>query len=275
MQPSAKTTQYFLRDRDFIQVWMPFWEWVYRHYFRVQTGGWQHIPAGQALFVGSHSGGLVAPDMYMFMVDWFRRVGYERSIYGLMHPSVWQMNPHAASYAAKLGAVPAKPRFAIAALRQNASVLVYPGGAQDVFRPHRRRQQICFFNRQGFIKLALREQVPIVPLVAWGAHDTLIVLEDIYPLIRQLHDWGLIPWLNGVDPEVFPVYLGLPWGLALGPLPNIPLPVQIHTKVCAPVTFERYGRAAAKDADYVEACYQRVVAKMQQALDQLAADATT
>ncbi|MEM9909014.1 MAG: glycerol acyltransferase, partial [Cyanobacteria bacterium P01_D01_bin.44] len=149
------------------------------------------------------------------------------------------------------------------------SVLVYPGGAQDVFRPHSQRHKIYLANRKGFIKLALRENVPIVPLVATGAHDTLIVLGDIYKQLRQLHDWGLLPWWRDIDPEVFPIYLGLPWGLALGPLPNIPLPAQICTHVCKPIVFERYGREPAQDLTYVGTCYKRVEQAMQTALDDL------
>ncbi|MCY7390780.1 MAG: hypothetical protein LH647_04555, partial [Leptolyngbyaceae cyanobacterium CAN_BIN12] len=81
-------------------------------------------------------------------------------------------------------------------------------------------------------------------------------------------EWGM-PWLLEIDPIVFPIYLGLPWGLAVGPLPNIPLPVQIHTRICAPIVFERSGRAAANDKAYVEACYQQVCTQMQQELDRL------
>jgi hypothetical protein len=58
-------------------------------------------------------------------------------------------------------------------------------------------------------------------------------------------------------------------GLAIGPLPNIPLPVQIHTRICAPIVFERYGRAAASDRDYVDACYEKVCTQMQLELDLL------
>ena len=138
--------------------------------------------------------------------------------------------------------------MAIAALRSGASLLVYPGGLQDIFRPYDLRYKIYFAGRQGFIKLALRENVPIVPVISCGTHETLIVLADCYKIMQQLHSWGM-PWLFGIDPEVFPIYLGLPWGLAFGPLPNIPLPVPIHTRVCPPIVLERYGREAASDRD--------------------------
>jgi len=257
------------RDPRVIQWFMPFWAWFYGAYFRVQTSGWQHIPPqGKVLLVGSHNGGLVAPDMFMMMLDWFRHFGTDRLAYGLMHPTVWDAAPALAQLAMKVGAVRAHPKMAIAALHSGASVLVYPGGPQDVFRPHHLRHKIYMGGNQAFIKLALRENVPIVPVVSYGAHDTLMVLADLYPQMRQLHDWGM-PWLLDLDPVVFPIYLGLPWGLAIGPLPHLPLPVQIHTRVCPLIQFERYGRAAVGDRAYVNHCYNLVCDAMQDELDQL------
>lgn len=257
------------RNPAVIQSLMPLWEWFYRYYFRVQASGWEHVPTeGKVLLVGSHNGGLAAPDMFMMMYDWFCRFGTERPAYGLMHPQVWKGAPPIAHLAAQVGAVVAHPKMAIAALHHGASVLVYPGGAQDVFRPHTLRNKIYLGGNQAFIKLALRERVPIVPLISYGAHDTLIVLADFYQQVKQLHTWGM-PWLLGLDPVVFPIYLGLPWGIGIGPLPNIPLPVQMYTRVCPPIVFERYGRAATLDAAYVNDCYNHVVAQMQQAQNQL------
>jgi len=257
------------RDPTVIRSLMPVWKWLYDHYFRVQTSGWHHIPNGTVLFVGSHNGGIAAPDMFMMMYDWFCRYGVERPVYGLMHPRVWQASPAVAQLATRVGAVMSHPKMAIAALQQNASVLIYPGGAEDIFRPHHLRNQIHFYNRQAFVRIALQEKVPIVPVVSYGAHDTLIVLADFYREVKQLHEWGM-PWLFGIDPVVFPIYLGLPWGLAIGPLPNIPFPVQIHTRVCPPIQFERYGYDAARDRAYVKACYEMVCAQMQQQLNDLA-----
>ncbi|ALF54942.1 glycerol acyltransferase [Nostoc piscinale CENA21] len=257
------------RDPQFIKSMMPLLGFFYRYYFRVQTSGWHHIsPQQKVLFVGSHNGGLSAPDMLMMMYDWFQRFGVEQPVYGLMHPRVWEVAPPLAQLAAKMGAIMAHPKMAYSALRSGASVLVYPGGAEDVFRPHYLRNKIYFAGRQGFIKLALRENVPIVPVISTGAHDTLIVLADIYKIVNQFHEWGM-PWLLNIDPVVFPIYLGWPWGLAIGPLPNIPFPVSIHTQICPPIIFERYGREAASDRNYVDECYELVVSKMQYQLDQL------
>ena len=259
-----------LEDRDpaAIATLIPHWQWFYNYYFRVQTSGWHHIPSENALFVGSHNGGLAAPDLHMLMYDWVRHFGAERLIYGLMHKGMWQVSPRVAELATLGGAIRAYPTMARAALQSGASVAVFPGGAQDVFRPHRLRDRIYFCDRKGFIKLALQEEVPIIPFISWGAHDTLLVLADCYQFIKQLHELGL-PWLFDTDPTIFPIYLGLPWGLSIGPLPNLPLPSQIYTQICPPIRFERYGKQAAKDKAHVQECYEQVVGTMQTALDQL------
>lgn len=260
------------RDRDFIESLMPIWDWLYHYYFRVQTSGWETIPDGQVLAVGSHNGGLAAPDMHMMMYDWFYRFGFDRPIYGLMHAQLGRSFLPGIELAVKAGAIMAHPTMARAALNSGASVLVYPGGVKDVFRPHSQRDRICFNNNSGFIKLALEYEVPIVPAISWGAHDTLIILGDLYPFVKQLHDSLKFPWLAGIDPIVFPLYLGLPWGIALGPLPNLPLPIKIHTRILPPITFSRYGVEAMRDRDYVQACYQQVYNTVQIGLDQLKAD---
>jgi 1-acyl-sn-glycerol-3-phosphate acyltransferase len=257
------------RDPDLIRRLMPVWGWFYRHYFRVTTDGWQHVPAsGQLMFVGSHNGGLATPDLPMFLYDWFRRFGTERRVYGLTHAKVWQAYPQLADLAARVGAIPFYPRHALAVLRAGDSLLVYPGGGQDAFRPHRLRGRIHFGGRTGFLRLAIWHGLPLVPLISWGSHDTLYVIEDCYPAAERLHRLGW-PWPLGIDPEVMPLYLGLPWGLAVGPLPNLPLPARIHTRVCPPIHFRRQGHAASRDRAYVRSCYERVRRGMQEQLDGL------
>lgn len=254
------------RNPQTIQALMPVWSWLHRHYFRATSDGWEHVPQDcPFLATASHNGGLAAPDMYMLMYEWFDRYGIDRPIYGLMHPKVWEVSPPATHLAMECGAIAAHPQAAITALRRGAPVLVYPGGVEDVFRPHRWRHRINLAGRTGFIKLALRENVPIVPVVSAGAHDSLIVLGNLYPYLQEFHRRGW-PWPGGLDPLTLPVYLGLPWGLACGPLPNIPAPVQIHNRICPPIYWERSGRDAANDKQYVLQCYHRVKHTMQRAL---------
>lgn len=274
LAPANTLTGWSLDDRDpaVIAQLLPFFGWFYHYYFCVQSDGWEHIPHDRpVLLIGSHNGGLAAPDTVMMSYEWFQRFGCDRPVYALMDPRIWQVLPGLARLATQVGTLHPHPHLAIAALRRGASVLIYPGGMQDVFRPCHLRHWIHFHGQHGFIKLALQEDVPIVPLISTGAHSTLIVLADLYPYLQTLHRLGL-PWPLGIDPGVFPIYLGLPWGISLGPLPNIPLPVPLHTRVCAPIVFERSGADAAHDRTYVDACYQQVCTQMQQDLDRLVAE---
>ena len=207
----------------------------------------------------------------MFLFDWFRRFGLNRQVYGLAHARVWQAYPFLADLASRVGAVPYYARNAHRIIEEGHSVLVYPGGGQDAFRPHRHRGEIHFCGRTGFLRLAIWHGLPIVPLISWGSHDTLYVIEDCYPLAKSLHNMGM-PWLFDLDPEVMPLYLGLPWGIAVGPLPNVPLPCKIYTRVCPAINLERTGYEASRDKSYVRECYQRVVQLMQAELDQLILD---
>ena len=260
-----------LKDRDpmAIEQLMPVLDWFYQHYFPVDTQGLETIPEGPFLMVGSHNGGLGAPDMFMLMNAWFQRFGPEPRVYGLMNAKMWTGYPALARLAARVGAVQATPKLAIAALRSGGSVLVYPGGARDVYRHYSLRHQIFLNGNLAFIKLALREQVPIVPVVSVGAHDTLKVMGDLYPLLKRLHAKGM-PWLLGIDPEVWPVFLGMPWGLGVGPLLNIPWARPIHLRVGEPI--ELGGNAAsAKDVNFVMRCYDKVHAHMQMHLNHLVA----
>lgn len=261
------------RNPETIKTWLFYAQWFYKYYFQTETDGWENLPeTGGALIVGSHNGGLACPDMMITLYDWFRHFGTERPAYGLMHPHVWKVYRPLAHLASQLGAIQAAPRMAIPALRRGACVLVYPGGAKDVFRPYWERDRIKFCDHKGFIKLALRENVPIVPIVSWGAHETLFVLADIYEPMKALLETFNLPWLFNLDPEVFPIYLGLPWGVAFGPLMNIPLPVKIRVRMCPSISFDRAGREAAKDLSYVDQCYHTVVQQMQQHLNQLIAE---
>lgn len=256
------------RDPQFLQSLLPFLQLLYHLYFRVETKGWENIPEkGRFLLVSSHNGGFASPDTAMFLVDWLRRFGTHRPIYGLMQPEAFSSARTLASLA-RMGAIPATVKMATTAINREAPLLVYPGGVDDLFRPYSRRHQIELAGRKGFIKLALREKLPIIPLISVGAHETLIILSDCKELMQFLREQGMIDRDTPVT-KVFPIYLGLPWGLAIGFVPNFPLPTKIYTQVCSPIYFEHYGREAARDRAYVNACYEKVYQHMQTSLDEL------
>jgi 1-acyl-sn-glycerol-3-phosphate acyltransferase len=149
-------------------------------------------------------------------------------------------------------------------LERGAQVLVYPGGDIDTFKPWSERHTVKFGGRTGFVRLALRQQVPIVPVVSVGAHETFRVLTDGHRLAQALHLKQLLRL------EVLPVFLCLPWGLWIGPYEmHLPLPSKIRLRVLPPIHFD-LPPSAADDDDTVHALAEQVRCTMQAALDELA-----
>lgn len=235
-------------------------------YFRARCFGTERIPKGAALYVANHSSGLITPDTFLFGAAVYRAHGLEAVPFGLAHEIAIKL-PGVLEVMAPLGAVRASHENAHRLFERGAKVLVYPGGDFDDMRPFRHRNRVVFAGRAGYMRLALREGVPIVPVVTEGSHATFYVIDDGRWLARWL---GAEKFLRA---KVWPITLCLPWGLVVGPqLLYLPLPARITTEILEPISFERTGEEAAADADYVRACADHVEATMQRALDRLVAE---
>ena len=251
------------RDPEFIRAHAPKLALLFERYHRTSVDGLEHVPAGPALAVGNHNGGLMAPDMFALMVAWWRRFGVDAPAYGLMHDLPFHL-PIARDLMPRLGAVPAHPANALALLGRGAKVLVYPGGDIDAFRPWSQRHRIVFGQRCGFIRVALRARVPIVPIVSAGAHESFRILTDGRDLVRRL---GLKRLFHRL--EVFPITLCLPWGITFGPAYYLPVPVRMHLRALPPVSWPSLPPEAADDEATVWRCREQVRQTMQDALDEM------
>jgi 1-acyl-sn-glycerol-3-phosphate acyltransferase len=181
-------------------------------------------------------------------------------VYALAHDFAMRQLPALGRMLQPLGAVRASQANAERILARGGSFLVYPGGDLEAYRHSRRRDEIVLGQRTGFVRAAQRAGVPIVPIVAHGAHRSAYVFHEGRGVARAL---GMKRWARL---ERFPLALALPWGVALGPWsPYLPLPFAIRLRVLRP---ERVG--AMEDPAEVRA---RIGARMQVALDALAREA--
>lgn len=254
------------RDPAYIASVLPYLTALFEHYHQATVDGFEHLPEGPALIVGNHNGGTMSPDMFALMVAYWRRFGAGSPAYGLAHDVGFKV-PGLGAALRKVGAVPARPEHAEALLKRGAKVLVYPGGDIDAFRSSSRKNEVVFGERTGFIKVALRAGVPIVPVVAAGAHDCFHVLTDGTGFARR----SGFKRLTRI--EVFPVILSAPFGLMIGPFtPYVPLPVTMKLRLLPPIRFDDLGPEALGDRDAMLRCQRRVRGVMQTALDELVAE---
>jgi 1-acyl-sn-glycerol-3-phosphate acyltransferase len=250
------------RDQDFITDMQPMLDVLYDSYFRCETELEAELPSGPFFAVANHNGMTGTPDMFCHMAAFWRHATPARLAYGLMHDMPFNV-PAAGAWLNASGAIRASVDSARAALGRGAAVLVFPGGDVDACKPFSARYEIRFGNRRGFIREALREQVPIVPIVSVGAHESLYLFTDGRNIAQRL---GLKERFRS---NVAPLGFALPWGLVAGiPYPHLPPPVKVHTRIWKPIYFDA-PNSAARDANVVEACFERVVMKMRVAIDAL------
>ncbi len=160
------------RDTDYIRETLPGLWLLASRYFRADVDGLHHVPPeGPVLLVGNHSGGVVAPDLFVFVLAFSTYFGVERPFYQLAHNLV--VAGPTGQLVRGYGTVAANTRNAELALKARAAVLVYPGGDHDVFRPSWQQEKVDFGGRKGYVRTALKLGVRIAPVVPSAARRTL------------------------------------------------------------------------------------------------------
>ena len=254
-----------LRDPDYIERTLPAVRLWSKHYFRADVRGLEHIPAeGPVLLVGNHSGGTVIADTFVFSQAFYDRFGPERAFHQLAHDLVFKM-AGLRVLLQRYGTVPASPANMGRALRRNAALLVYPGGDHETFRPSWESDQVDFAHRTGFLELALKHDVPIIPVVSIGGQETALFLGQGKRLARAFQLNRLMRL------KVFPAALGPPFGATILDLPlRFPLPAKISIRVLKPI--ELRDRLGSRPD--VEEAYTLVTSTMQRTLTRLGNERT-
>ena len=222
----------FGHDPDLVEhVLAPLLRPLYRHWWRVETRGLEHVPdSGPALVVGNHAGTLPF-DALMVALALLDEHPAHRSLRMLAADLAFSL-PVVAPLARKSGNTLACAEDATRLLEAGELVGVWPEGYKGLGKPYRERYQLQRFGRGGFVEIALRTGAPIVPVAVVGS-------EEIYPMIANLRR---LARLLG-----FPYFPVTPTFPALGPLGAIPLPSKWLIEFCPPIETAHLGPEALLD----------------------------
>ncbi|WP_437496490.1 1-acyl-sn-glycerol-3-phosphate acyltransferase [Sorangium sp. So ce1099] len=230
----------------------PLFDFLYRHYFRIDLEGVEHIPGeGRCVVVSNHSGGPIPYDGLMLRAAVRREHPAQRELRWLADDFVYYL-PFAGTLMNRLGAVRACQENAERLLAGERLIAVFPEGAKGSGKLYKDRYQLQRFGRGGFIRLCLRTRTPLVPCAIVGAEETNPLLYRVEHLTRALG----IPYLP-ITPT-FP---------ALGPLGLLPAPTKWKIRLAEPVRVDAYGPEAADDELLVRRLAERVRATIQGLLD--------
>ena len=232
-------------------------------WFKLQIDGWENVPKGPALVVGNHNSGITFIEAIGMGARLYHTRGTDDLWHGLAHDSMMDM-PGIGPVLVRLGAVRAGHDTAAKVFALGRKVVVFPGGNKEAFRPWTARNRAEFYGRTGFVKLAVRHQVPIVPMAFQGGHNGFVVLSRGERFAKIT---GLRKLLRT---DAWPLYLGLPWGVAFGPWFHLPLPVKVKVRFLEPIPT---AGVSLDDADAIAALGKQVEDAITAAIVTLAATA--
>src|SRR4051812_15628294 len=231
-------------DYEFMERQKYLWNPLIDYWFRMETEGWEQLPDPPALLIGIHSGAPFVWDAWTVGLQWWRRFGDERPIHGTAHDALMAA-PGIGAYFRRMGVLPAAADSILSALAAGRDVALWPGGEIDSLRPWTRRDDAVLAGRKGFVRIAIKAGVPIVPIATVGGPDSMPVLLSGRKLARVTRLDRLARLKR------FPIALQAPWGISPAILPEIPFPAKIRTAFQDPIELDDDPERAGDDA-YVE-----------------------
>jgi 1-acyl-sn-glycerol-3-phosphate acyltransferase len=249
-------------DDAFMERQKYLWNPLMDYWFRMEMEGWEKLPDPPALLIGIHSGAPFVWDAWTVGIQWWRRFGTDRVLHGTAHDALMAA-PVIGDYFRRMGVLPAAPDSISAALAAGHDVALWPGGEIDSLRTWGQRDEAILAGRKGFVRMAIKAGVPIVPIATVGGPDSMPVLFTGRRLARLLQ-------LDKVARlKIFPFAIQAPWGVAPAMLPELPLPTKIRTALLDPIELDDDPERAGDDA-YVEEKYDEVQAAIQHGMEALA-----
>jgi 1-acyl-sn-glycerol-3-phosphate acyltransferase len=224
-------------------------DFFYKHWFRVEVEGIEHVPSeGGALLVSNHAGAL-PPDAPMIAKAVKEEHPHPRPVH-LTVEHFFKGYPGFAMLLPKIGAVPAHPANVHRLLRDERQLVqVMPEGRKGTEKLYKDRYRLRRFGRGGFVAAAMRAGAPIVPIAVIGAEEAAPIFAQVRPLqrITRLLYFPITP--------TFP-HFGL-----LGMFGY--LPAKFRIRFLPPVPTERWGEAGAEDRGLVQTVAEEIRALIQ------------
>jgi len=224
------------------------WALLHRHYFRVETFDIERVPEGRVLLIGNHAGQF-AYDGAMLTVSMLMEAEPPRICRGMAEYFLFRL-PWVGSTGARAGMMVGTPANCVAMLEREQCVMAFPEGARGANKPFHKRYQLQRFG-QGFLRLALETNTPIVPVGIVGS-------EEQQPGFANLEDFG-----RSLSLPSFPITITSPWlGLAG---PAMALPVKYRIYFGEPLRFEGSPNdddtVVASKVDVVKAALRGLLAR--------------
>jgi len=155
-------------EPSYLKRFVGFGAWLYHKYFRVQTFGAANIPDGPCFVIANHSGQLPFDAMMVNYAAFLERE--PPRVFRSMVERFVPATPFVSTFIARTGQVLGTPENCRRLLDAGEAILVFPEGVRGLNKTFDKRYRLQRFG-SGFMRLALENNVPIVPAVVIGAEE--------------------------------------------------------------------------------------------------------
>ncbi len=228
-------------SRDTAQELLVVARWFYRNYFRVTTNGLDNVPSGRVLLIANH-GGQIPVDGMLIAAAMALDAERPRFVRAMIE-KFFASQPLVNVFMTRLGQVIGLPDHAERLLNDDHAVLVFPEGERGGGRTIRDRYRIVGFG-QGFLRLALKTNTPIVPVGVVGCEESCLSFSRMKPLAKLM---------------------GAPYVPLTPTLVPLPLPTKVSLHFGEPLRFDGSGNeenaTIAEMVRHVEAQVQKLMDK--------------
>jgi 1-acyl-sn-glycerol-3-phosphate acyltransferase len=232
-KPESLAKQYddFGLDPEYIAAWGWWFSFLRKVYWRIDYEGMERIPAsGSGIFVANHRGFMpLDAVMHLSLILTHR----QRIVRFLIIPSLLKI-PYLCNFLTKLGGVVASQENAARLFAGGDLVGIFPEGIRGSFTPYKRTYQLRDFAKSAFAKIAIENQVPIVPCAVIG-HS------EIFPIIGRINSSYVTREFGWPYLPIAPMF----------PLAPIPIPSKWHVRVLDPVPVSGLAPADAENVKLV------------------------
>lgn len=148
---------------------------------RVGLDGIENLPPRGGLLVSNHAFGFDVA----FLIARIKELT-NRRVWTLGEHAWWRV-PGVRRLAAAVGTVDGTPENADRLLSADELVLVLPGGLRESMKPRELRYRLLWGHRYGFVRAAVRNRIPLVPVASLGAEDLFDLVGNAFDRGRRLH----------------------------------------------------------------------------------------
>ncbi len=233
-----------------LRIWLATWRAWQRYYHYEVENLDALLGAGMPCLIVGYHGRPFAWDLCLLTVELYDALGYVPA--GITHRAADRVPPLKWLLGAMdLYTSERDPRLD-PWIRSGRHLMVAPGGIREGARSYRHRYEVDWGDRAGYVRLAVKKGLAIVPVGASGVDNTYIGLNDATALGTRLglpRDLRWLPWLALGPFGVFPF--------------SPPFRVKIRQLIGAPIVPEKEGVTDPEDGDGVGRLHRKVAGAVQ------------